>query len=123
MTETTQPIDDRADPILQAADMADLATDLWRIGRRAKRDDASEAVLIAHERAIDRLIALGFEIKEMEGEPYYENLRVKVVHMEGGHLRRRISECLSPAIFFHGHLIKQAEVVIQGEEADGTADR
>jgi hypothetical protein len=111
-----------ADPILQGAEVADLVTDVWRIGRRARRDRASDAVLVACERAMDRLVSRGLRVEELEGMEYAPQLNVSVVHAEGGPSNRRISECLSPAVYFHDELIKRAEVVIQGEKADGTTD-
>jgi hypothetical protein len=102
--------------------VAELVVDVWRIGRRADRDGASEAVRIACETAVDRLASLGFRFDELLGEPYDENLRVRVVHKEGGERNVRISECLSPAVYFRNELIRPAEIVIQGEGEDGSAD-
>ena len=102
------------------AKIGDIIVDLWRIKRRAERDEA-ESTLIACERAIDRVQDMGFRFDEMIGKPYDVNMRVRVVHQEGGATNQQIAECLSPAIYFQKSgadsedLIKTAEVVIRGE--------
>jgi hypothetical protein len=107
---------------LSLRDTADVVVDVWRIRRRAHRDEASHAVRIACETALDRLTDLGFRLEEMLGEPYDENLRVRVLHQEGGPRNLRISECLAPAVYFQNELVRTAEIIIQGENEDGTAD-
>lgn len=107
---------------LDRAAMSDLMVDLWRIQKRAQRDPAtSEGVHIACERALERAHALGFEVEEMTGEPYHANMNLRVAHRDGGEQNLRISECLSPAIYFtpaqsrQKQLIRKAEVVLQGD--------
>ncbi len=107
---------------LERGGMSDLMVDLWRIQKRAQRDPAtSEGVHIACERALERAHALGFELQEMTGEPYHANMNLRVAHRDGGEQNLRISECLSPAVYFtpaqssQKQLIRKAEVVIQGE--------
>ena len=95
--------------------VAALAIDLWRIERRAQSGGGIERVLTACERACDRLRALGFEFQTMTDRPYSENLRMKVVEHEEADEPRRVSECLSPAVFFRGALIREAEVVTKGK--------
>jgi hypothetical protein len=107
---------------LDPARMADLVVDVWRIQRRATRDGVTDPVRVACERAVERLSGLGFELKEMVGDPYHENLCVRVVHEEGGKGKKWISECLSPAVYFQSGLIRRAEIVIRGDEQNGAAD-
>lgn len=96
-----------------------LAIDIWRIQRRARRDTSeSSGVSVACERAVDTLHDIGIEIKELIGETYDENSLVHVIHEDGGPHNRVISECLSPAVYFQSKLIKKAEVIIKGEESD-----
>ena len=107
---------------LERGGMSDLMVDLWRIQKRAQRDPAtSEGVHIACERALERAHALGFTIEEMIGEAYHANMNLRVAHRDGGEQNLRISECLSPAVYFtpahstQKQLIRKAEVVLQGE--------
>ena len=62
---------------------------------------------------------MGFQLDEMVGDIYREEMRVKVAHQEGTEGILRISECLSPAIYFsseaQNELLKKAEVVVRGE--------
>jgi hypothetical protein len=121
MTQQQPDIDGRP---VETSGLADLAVDVWRIRRRAVRDGATEAVRIACERAVERFTDLGLQMTEFAiGEPYDENLVVRVVHREEGGSNARIVECLSPAIYFHGKLVRPAEVVIEGVEENGTSDR
>lgn len=100
----------------------DLVVDIWRIRHRANRDEATpESVRIACDTALDRLSMLGFSIGEPEGELYDANSRVTVVDQRGGSLKRRICECLSPAVYYDGKLVKLAEVILEGED-DGKAN-
>lgn len=94
--------------------IADLAIDIWKITRRAASDGASERVMMACERAGERLERLGFEIVNFKGLPYDCNMRVKVVEHDGGTEPYIISECLTPAVYFKGELLRQAEVVTKG---------
>lgn len=108
---------------IDASKIAELAISLWRIGKRAQRDPATpEPVVIACEMARDRLSEIGFDIREMVGLPYHENMRVRVVDHEPASQPLQIIECLTPAIYFHDSLLRPAEVVIKGEQ-DGTTDR
>jgi len=105
---------------ISAAEVAELVLDIWRIRRRAERGSgACDAVRSACEIAMDRARILGFDVREMVGEPYDESLRVRVVHHDGGTRRCSITECLAPAVYFNNELIKAAEVVISGDDNDG----
>lgn len=98
------------------AEMTDLVIDLWRIRRRAQRqNETPESVRVACEVAMDRLAGLGFEVRELVGELYDENMRVRVVDQEGGETNLRISECLTPAVYRDGLLVRQAEVIVAGD--------
>ena len=111
----------------EKAKIGELIVDLWRIKRRAERDNA-ESTLLACERAIDRVHDMGFRFDELIGKPYDVNMRVRVVHQEGGATNQQIAECLSPAVYFQKSgadsedLIKTAEVVIRGGEERGTTN-
>ncbi len=101
----------------------DLVVDIWRIDRRARRDaNTPSGVRLACEAALDRVADLGFAIEEPVGQPYHENARMRVVDDGGVVGRRRIAECLSPAVYFNGDLIKPAEVTLERDETDGETD-
>ncbi len=103
---------------MERASVALLIVDVWRISKRAVRDGAPESVRIACDRAIERVVALGFEIDEMLGKPYHENMRATVLHRNGDGQDPIISECISPAVYHSGNgkreLIRPAEVIISG---------
>jgi hypothetical protein len=98
---------------LTSEDFAHVAIDLWRITCRAKADGSSERVLVACERAEDRLKKLGFAI-EVPGEAYSTNMRLKVVDHEPSEGPLRVIDCLAPAIYMNGELLLEAEVVTGG---------
>lgn len=99
-----------------AAEVAGLAVDLWKLGERAKSEGASERLAAAYERAEDRLKRIGFEIDTMVGRPYDTNIKAKVVDHESGEGSLVIGQCISPAIFFRGKLVREAEIVTMGCE-------
>lgn len=98
----------------EATKIAELAVDLWRVHKRCQAELASERVLAACERAEDRYSGLGFRIESLAGLPFDTNSRAVVVeHLsEGGPLL--VKECLSPAVYFNGVLIREAEIVTVG---------
>jgi hypothetical protein len=103
--------------MVDQACLIDLLIDLWRIRRRAQRDAATpSSVRVACEVAMDRVAALGYRIEELVGQPYDPGMRVRVVEHEGGPANPRISECLCPAVYRgEDQLVRQAEVIVQGE--------
>ena len=94
--------------------VAALVVDIWKIATRAKSDSAGERVLVACERAEDRLSRMGFTIDTMVGQSYNTNLRVQVLEHESGQEPLTISECLSPAIYYQDFLVREAEVITKG---------
>lgn len=107
---------------LAPSDLADLMVDLWRIGKRAGRHgETPETVRVACEIALERALELGFDIRELQGD-YDQNMRVRVVHRDGGSVNQVISECLSPAVYFDNQLIRPAEVILKGDITDGESD-
>lgn len=104
------------DPGPSVDGVAELAVDLWRIAERAKKDAAGDRTVAACERAEDRLKRLGFEIVTMLGQAYDTNLRARVVDHEPGEGPLRIGQCISPAVYYGGKLVREAEVVTIGQE-------
>lgn len=101
-----------------AAEVAELAVDLWKLGDRARADAASERVAAAYERAEDRLKRIGFEVDPMVNRPYDTNLKVRVVGHEPGEGPLVISQCISPAVYFRGRLVREAEIVTNGSNRE-----
>ncbi len=104
--------------------MEELLLDIWRIKRRADRlSGTHESVLVACELAMDRVRAIGFELRETVGERYDENMRVRVVDYEEADEELHVSECLSPAVYYCSELVRRADVVLRGRRDDGATDR
>lgn len=102
--------------LVDTVGLAELAVAVWRIDRRARRSPATpEGVLVACETARDRLNALGIDMRDLAGQPYDENMRVRVVQYDAEQGPARIVECLSPAIYWRNELIRPAEVTVEGE--------
>lgn len=115
MQSSEPPTPETGDTLSIPVDMvASLVVDLWKISERAKSEPVTDRVLAACERAEERLRRIGFEIQEMAGRPYDTNMRVHVVEHDGGVEPWTVSECLSPAIYYRGVLIREAEVVTKG---------
>lgn len=107
--ETSAPLD------FAAGELTELILALWRAERRGRRNEQTpEPVTMAIETAMDRARDLGFSFDEMVGTPYHENMRVRVIQHDAGEGEPRISECLTPAVYFRKTLIKPAEVIIEG---------
>jgi hypothetical protein len=97
-------------------EIADLAVDIWKLGERAKTEGASDRMIAAYERAEGRLKRIGFELDSMVGKPYDTNLKARVIDHESGEGPVVIGQCISPAVFFRGRLVREAEIVTKGCE-------
>jgi len=98
--------------------LADVAVAAWRLQRRVERENAGEGILLACQSLQFRLEEMGLRLDEMIGEVYEEQLNIRVIEHIAGE-SERISECLSPAVYFHGLLIKPADVVVSGAVKKG----
>lgn len=99
---------------LPMSKVVDLAIDIWKIHLRSKAEQAPDRVVAACERAEDRLARMGFELSTLVGKPYDTNVCARVVeHLPaGGPLM--VAECLAPAVYFEGQLVREAEIVTSG---------
>lgn len=95
-------------------EVAELAVDMWKIFERVRAENAGSRVVVACERGEDRLRRLGFELDTMIGRAYDTNMRAQVVDHEPGDGALTIGRCISPAVFYRGVLIREAEVVTVG---------
>lgn len=100
---------------VSASEVAELAVDIWKVERRAIADGASQRVLAACERAMDRLKRIGIELDTLTDRPYNHNLRMRVVEHEETDEPRHVTECLSPGVLFKGNLVREGEVVTRGK--------
>lgn len=103
-----------SEPTVLAASIAELAVDIWKISRRVAQEGCAERVATACERAEQRIKSIGFEIDTMVGKAYDRNMRVRVVENEPADGERKIAECLAPAVYFQGVLVREGEVVTRG---------
>lgn len=95
-------------------EIADLAADIWKIAERSKRDGAGDRVLAACERTLDRLGRMGIYLDSMIDRIYEPNMRAKVVDHKTGVGPLTVDHCISPAVYFREHLIREAEIVTVG---------
>jgi len=107
---------------ISASQIAEVAVDIWKISERAKSDDAAERVGVACERAQDRLRRLGFELDTLVGQAYSTNMRARVVDHEPTLGPMRVAQCISPAVYFAGVLVREAEVVTTGGDEGNEQD-
>ena len=102
---------------IEVSSVAEIAVDLWRVHKRAIRDEAPHSVIMACENALHRLEhQMGFRFDTHENEQYNENMKVHVVAHEGGNVNLRVIECLSPSVYFKEIQVRGAEIVTRGDE-------
>lgn len=92
-----------------------LAVEIWRLQARIRGTVTPDPVCLAVERIGASLGRLGLQVRDLQGEPYDEGLLVRVIEHEPGDGPRTISECLSPAVYYQGRLLKAADVVTKGD--------
>lgn len=118
---TAVSLERSAHPQIKVSEVVGIVIDLWRMHKRAEKEEVSERFIIALERSLERVYGLGFEIRELSNEPYDPHMNVVVVENLGGE-PLRIVECLTPAVYYKGKLVERANVVIGGSGHD-TTDR
>jgi len=94
--------------------IAELVVDVWKIGTRAAGQEDSGRVLSACERAMERAQRIGFTVEDPSHLPYDTNMKVRVVEHDFSDGPPKIAQCLSPAIYFRGDLVREAEVITEG---------
>jgi len=110
----SRPAEPEESQVLSAEEVAEFVVDLWKLGERVKADVASERVAAAYERAEERLKRIGFEIDPMVGRSYDTNIKAKVVDHEAEDGPLVVNQCISPAVYFRGRLVREAEIVTTG---------
>lgn len=96
---------------LPAEDLLPLVLDVWRL-TQLRAEEGQVSCLTT--RIYERLNSLGYRLETPDGS-YDENARVKVVEHQPGPEPRRIIACLTPAIYWHGQLVKEANVITKGK--------
>jgi len=121
LMETTQTIDSTGviatpTPVRNITEdkVADIVLEIWRLKQRLIREGASERAISAVDRVNEKLQRIGFTTDTMQDRVYSENLTVKVIEHVDDDCQIGIVECLSPAVYFDGTLIRLAEVVTKG---------
>lgn len=103
-----------------AQNCSDMLIHAWRADRRM-RDRGSTEIKDEHRMIhrsiagiLDSLEALGFHLKDREGEPYDYGLPEKVVAAEkrSGLSRELVAETIRPSLFYHDQLLREGEIVI-----------
>lgn len=101
--------------------LAEIAIETWRIKDRLRRLQASAkvedpAIGFSIEKIQKVLSEVGVEIKDPTGEPYREGLVLDVLTFDWASnespTNRIIQETVSPAIYYHGKLVKMAKVIV-----------
>ena len=115
-TDTTVASDQRQTD----AALARLAEGVWRIERRAKREESADWVKPLLERVYEDLRDLGVEIIDLTGRPFGDGYSFEVLHNEapdGWKGDLVVTEVISPAIRLGGGLVEHGKVVV-GREQD-----
>lgn len=100
------------DSQLVATDLLPLTLDVWRLSRMTEGDERLHTLA---SRALDRLRALGLRLETLEGNPFDENAKVRVVEHRPGPEPRTVVECVTPAIYWNDQLLKEANVITKGQ--------
>lgn len=104
--------------VASSSELTSLATELWRIKKMiSSRSNWSEAAALnTIEKCEHALRGLGTEIEDPCGLQYHDGMTVSVlVFEECASLHRgvhRISETVSPAVYFRNKLIEPAKVIV-----------
>jgi hypothetical protein len=97
-------------------EVAEIAVEVWKIQQRALTGTSGDRVIVACERAEDRLLRIGFKLESLVGEQYDTNLRARVLDHDPCHGPLIVGQCISPAVYYKGKLVREAEVVTKGGE-------
>lgn len=96
--------------------VAEIAIDIWKISFRARSESTSDRVLAACDRAQDRLQRLGLTLEDPAGRPYDTSLKARVIDHDEAEGPIMIAQCVSPAVYVDGILIREAEIITRGEK-------
>ena len=101
--------------------LVEMAIEAWRVGDRArklqvaaKREDP--AIGFSIEKIHHILKEMGVEIKDPAGEAYHEGMGLDVLTFDctpgESPANKIVQETVSPAVYFHGKLVKMAKVIV-----------
>jgi hypothetical protein len=103
--------------------LANIAIECWHLKRWAFESGHDRDRIVARQtsRELNSLLdGLGFEIRDLLGQPYDPGLAVDVV--DGGDSAggsARIAETIVPIILWRGRVVKAGQVVISREGVEG----
>lgn len=118
-----ESIADHLEPAVTLQEFADLAIDVWRaLARICDEQQTPDRVQTAIVRVSERLEDMGLVTKDLTNTEHTPDMRVRVVSQDGSGPPFRIAECLAPAVYFRGRLVRPAEVVIKGVASDDQTD-
>ncbi len=128
-----------SDTLMPAALMADLATNLWRLGRkladetgetgRAGTRTARQRKAARHLRAAqDALAKAGVKTQDHDGTAFDIGLTLDVLAYQPvpGATRETVHETVRPSVYRDGRCIQMGQVIVaqpEGEPHHGTRDR
>jgi hypothetical protein len=104
--------------------LARLAEGVWRIERRARREEAADWIKPLLERVNEDLRDLGVEIIDRTGTPYRDGETLEKLHNEASDDWTGVlivTEVISPTIRIGGVLVGHGKVVV-GPEFNETRD-
>jgi hypothetical protein len=114
---------DHTEAAVTRQEIADLAIDVWRaLWRICDEPQTPDRVRTAVVRVSERLEDMGIVTKDLTNTEYTSDMRARVVSQDASGPPFRIAECLAPAVYFRGRLVRPAEVVIKGVATDEQTD-
>lgn len=97
-------------------EVAEIAAEIWKIQQRALAGSSNDRVIVACERAGEKLLRMGFKLDSLLGESYDTNLKARVLDHDPGQGPLIVGQCVSPAVYYKGELVREAEVITKGGE-------
>ncbi len=109
-----------------------LADETWRLGQRASRlsrltgEEAARGVVDSAERLQRLLAECGIAFEDHTGEPYGEDQRLDVAHVEGEVSESSslwITQMVKPTVVVNGRVVRRGQVILSAREptSDGGA--
>lgn len=97
-------------------EVAEIAAEIWKIQQRALAGSSNDRVVVACERAGEKLLRMGFKLDSLLGESYDTNLKARVLDHDPSQGPLIVGQCVSPAVYYKGELVREAEVITKGGE-------
>jgi len=119
-------------PRLSADFVIGLADETWRLGQRAARlsrltgEESARGVTDSADRLQRLLAECGIAFEDHTGEPYGEDERLDVAHVEGEISESSnlwITQMVKPTVLVNGRVVRRGQVIVSAREpiSDGGA--